>query len=120
MDKDKHIIKEINQDEIEKLIKEKFNFDDIIGHKITFSIVGFKSDDGWRIDADADLGMSLNGIDWASASVPASIGDEDYDSALASVMLELAAGLNDLNLLATMRYLLNNQRDSGFSGAVIQ
>jgi hypothetical protein len=111
MDKDKHIKIEPTKDELDKLIDQEFDFEDIVGHRVEFSILGSKSDDGtWTIDAEADFAMSLNGMDWASVTVPVSTYDADYDSALATAMMGVAGGLNNRELLARIRYMLNQQK----------
>lgn len=107
MDKNQHIDKE----ELDKLMEQEFDFNDIIGHKVDFSIMGSKSDDGtWAINVEADFSMSLNGLDWASITVPVSTIDTDYDSALATAMMGVAGGLNNRELLARMRYMLNQHK----------
>ena len=110
MDKDKHIV--IDEKEIKRLIEEGLNFDDIVGHKVNFDITGAKNieDGSWVINAEAEFAMSLNGMDWASVTVPFVTMDADYDSALATAMMGVAGGLNNPELLARIRYLLNQQK----------
>ena len=62
------------------------------------------------INAEAEFSMSLNGMDWASITVPITTSDSDYDSALATAMMGVAGGLNNIELLARMRYMLNQHK----------
>lgn len=115
MDKNEHI----NKEELDRLIEQEFDFDDIIGHKVDFSILGSKSEDGlWTINAEAVFSMSLNGMDWASVTVPVATMDADYDSALATAMMGVAGGLNNPELLARLRYMLNQHK--GDKGGIIK
>ncbi len=61
--------------------------------------------------------MSINGMDWASAKVPVSTMDTDYDTALATAMMAVAGGLNNPELLARIRYQLN-QHQKGEGGII--
>lgn len=108
MDQDKHI-----KEEIENMVEQGFDFDDIIGHKVEFSIEGSKNmDNTWNIEAKAEFSMSVNGMDWASVTVPVQAIDTSYDDALASAMMGVASGLNNPYLLAEIRYQLNQQISS--------
>ncbi len=107
MDKDEYI----NKEELDKIMEQEYDFNDIIGHKVDFSILGSKSEDGlWSIKAEAVFSMSLNGMDWATVTVPVATMDADYDSALATAMMGVAGGLNNPEILARMRYMLNQHK----------
>lgn len=113
MDQDKYI-----KEELDRLIDQEFDFDDIIGHRVEFSITGTKNtDNSWAIDIEALFSMSINGLDWASVKVPVSTMDEDYDSALATAMMAVSGGLNNPELLARIRYQLN-QHEKGEGGII--
>ena len=97
MDKDKHITEE-------ELLEKGFTFDDIVGQKMSFSIVGMVNEDGrWDVKADASFALSKNGADWVVSEIPISTTDDDYDSALATVMLGVVNALNNPIMLARMR-----------------
>jgi len=119
MDKNEYLSKE-DREELEELIKTDFDFNDISGHKIEFSITGFKSEMGWSIVAEADFSMSLNGAEWVTVNIPVQVDDSDYDSALATAMLGIASGLNDPEILATMRLQLNKQKGLISKGDIVQ
>lgn len=107
MDKDEYI----NKEELDKIMEQEYDFNDIIGHKVDFSILGSKNEDGlWSIKAEAVFSMSLNGMDWATVTVPVATMDADYDSALATAMMGVAGGLNNPEILARMRYMLNQHK----------
>jgi len=107
MDQDEYI----NKEELDKIMDQEFDFDDIIGHKVDFSILGSKNTDGmWSITAEAVFSMSLNGMDWASITVPVATMDQDYDTALATAMMGVAGGLNNREILARLRYMLNQHK----------
>ena len=94
MDQDEYI----NKEELDKIMDQEFDFDDIIGHKVDFSILGSKNTDGmWSITAEAVFSMSLNGMDWASITVPVA-------------MMGVAGGLNNREILARLRYMLNQHK----------
>ena len=104
MDKDKYITDE----ELEKMSEEGFTFDDIVGQKISFSILGMVNEDGrWDVKADATFALSKNGADWAVSEIPIATTDDDYDSALATVMLGVVNALNNPMMLARMRKKLD-------------
>ena len=104
MDKDKHLTEE----EMEKMLEEGFTFEDIVGQRISFNVLGMVNEDGrWDIKADATFALSKNGADWATSEIPISTTDDDYDSALATVMLGVVNALNNPMMLARMRKSLD-------------
>ena len=101
MDKDERVIPE---EELEKMLEEGFTFEDIVGQKISFSVLGMVNEDGrWDVKADATFALSKNGADWVTSEIPISTTDDDYDSALATVMLGVVNALNNPMMLARMR-----------------
>ncbi len=100
MDKDKHLTNE----ELEKMLEEGFTFDDVVGQRMSFDILGMVNEDGrWDVKADATFALSKNGADWVVSEIPISTTDADYDSALATVMLGVVNALNNPIMLARMR-----------------
>jgi len=105
MDQNKHLTDE----GLEQMLEEGFDFEDVVGQKISFDVAGFKNEDGrWDIDAKAEFYLSNNGEDWAGSEFPISTSDNDFDSALSTVMLGVVNALNNPKLLATMRAKLND------------
>jgi hypothetical protein len=119
MDKEKYIMAKDKEKakEVEKLLDEGFDFEDVVGQHMTISITGIINENGlWTIEAEGKYAMSLDGVDWVGSEVPVSTADESYEAALASSMMAIAGALNDENVLARIRYGLN-QRIKGLEGS---
>jgi hypothetical protein len=100
MDKDERV----TEKELEKMLEKGFDFDDVVGQRISFNVLGMANENGrWDIKADATFALSKNGTDWATSEIPVSTTDDDYDSALATVMLGVVNALNNPMMLARMR-----------------
>jgi hypothetical protein len=105
MDKDERVTEE----ELEKMLEKGFDFDDVVGQRISFNVLGMVNENGrWDIKADATFALSKNGADWATSEIPVSTSDDDYDSALATVMLGVVNALNNPMMLARMRKSLDS------------
>ncbi len=103
MDTKKHLTDE----EYESMLEEGFDFDDVIGQKVQFKILGMKHGERWDIEAVANFALSLDGLQWAEKKVPVTTSDDDYDSALATSMLAMANAINSPKFLASLRKELN-------------
>lgn len=99
MDKKKHLTEE----EFEGMLDKGFDFDDVIGQRVQFSVLGIKHDEQWNVEAVADFALSLDGLQWAEKKIPVTTSDDDYDSALATSMLAMANAINSPKFLASMR-----------------
>ena len=107
MDKDKYL----GEDRIEELLDEGFDFEDIVGQRMSFQITGMKEqDDQWRVTGKAVTAMTINGVDWEEAQIPVSTLDDDFDSALATVMVSLAGTMNNPRMMAKLRIKLDHTK----------
>ncbi len=104
MDKKEHL----TDKEYDAMLEEGFDFDDVVGQKVMFSIFGMRNNERWDIDAKADFSLSLDGIQWAGKQVPVTTSDDDYDAALATAMLAMANAINSPKFLAGLRKELNS------------
>lgn len=99
MDKKKHLTDE----EFEKMLDKGFNFDDVIGQRVQFKVLGMKHGERWDVSAVANFALSLDGLQWSEKKIPVTTSDDDYDSALATSMLAMANAINSPKFLASMR-----------------
>jgi hypothetical protein len=99
MDKKEHL----TDKEFDGMLEEGFDFEDVIGQKVSFIVEGIREDGRWNVEAEADFSLSVDGIQWANKRVPVTTTDDDYDSALATAMLALANAINSPKFLASLR-----------------
>jgi len=100
MDKKKHL----TDKEFEKMLEKGYDFDDVVGQRVSFSVIGMRDVDGrWKVDAKANFALSVDGVSWADKDIPVSTVDDDYDSALATTMLAMANAINSPRFLASLR-----------------
>lgn len=105
MDKKEHLRDDI---EIQRLLEEGFDFNDLVGQEVSFKVTGIiNKENKWDLNALVSFGVTNNGVDWARSETPISTTDDDYDAALANVMLKVVNVLNDPETLAFMRLSLN-------------
>jgi len=93
----------LTDEEFESMLEEGFDFEDVIGQKVMFKILGLKQDERWNIDAVATFAVSLDGLQWSEKKIPVTTSDDDYDSALATAMLAMANAINSPRFLAGLR-----------------
>jgi hypothetical protein len=103
MDKKEHLTDE----EFEKMMDDGYDFDDVIGQRVQFKVLGMKHGERWDIEAVADFALSVDGLQWAEKKVPITTTDDDYDSALATAMLAMANAINSPRFLTSLRKQLN-------------